>query len=414
MGGGSSPERVRLKLRVNEGSVERNLSQDLKVGLFVLFSLLLGGVAVYMLGGSSKMFEDRYTLYTALDDVGGMRVGAVVRLAGIDVGEVTEISFNDVQEAHTSEDLNKLLPAERAQFKPIHITISLMTKFAPKIRENSIARVETEGMLGDKYLSISIGSPRSSDKGLEGEVIQRTHAELVDGDWLAATESTPLVEYEKIANAVLADLKEISRKVNMSLGTDQEVTQASVANVVQSVEELLVAAKEGKGLIHALVYDDALARRLGSTVSNLETTSGEFASISREVRTGDSIAHELIYGESGEELATQLGSLAEQLERIVGDIETQDSLVHALIYDPERAQMVEDLHATATSLRALSATIESGEGTVGMLANDPALYEDLRALVGGAQRNKLLRAYIRQTVEQGEANNAQPWTPPQD
>ena len=76
--------------------------------------------------------------------------------------------------------------------------------------------------------------------------------------------------------------------------------------------------------------------------------------------------------------------------------------------------MVEDLHATATSLRALSATIESGEGTVGMLANDPALYEDLRALVGGAQRNKLLRAYIRQTVEQGEANNAQPWTPPQD
>ena len=65
MGGGSSPERVRLKLRVNEGSVERNLSQDLKVGLFVLFSLLLGGVAVYMLGGSSKMFEDRYTLYTA-------------------------------------------------------------------------------------------------------------------------------------------------------------------------------------------------------------------------------------------------------------------------------------------------------------------------------------------------------------
>ena len=45
------------------------------------------------------------------------------------------------------------------------------------------------------------------------------------------------------------------------------------------------------------------------------------------------------------------------------------------------------------------------------MAHDPALYEDLRALVGGAQRNKLLRAYIRKTIEKGEAVNASAWTP---
>ena len=64
-----------------------------------------------------------------------------------------------------------------------------------------------------------------------------------------------------------------------------------------------------------------------------------------------------------------------------------------------------------TSLRATSEALANGEGSLGLLAHDPALYEDLRALVGGAQRNKLLRSYIRQTIEKGEVVNAGAWTP---
>ena len=63
-----------------------------------------------------------------------------------------------------------------------------------------------------------------------------------------------------------------------------------------------------------------------------------------------------------------------------------------------------------TSLKKTSAALENGEGTLGLLAHDPALYEDLRALVGGAQRNKLLRAYIRRTIEKGEQVNASSWS----
>ena len=62
-------------------------------------------------------------------------------------------------------------------------------------------------------------------------------------------------------------------------------------------------------------------------------------------------------------------------------------------------------------MRRTSAALENGGGTLGLLAHDPALYEDLRALVGGAQRNKLLRSYIRRTIEEGERTNADGWTP---
>ena len=73
--------------------------------------------------------------------------------------------------------------------------------------------------------------------------------------------------------------------------------------------------------------------------------------------------------------------------------------------------MIDDLADTVSSLRRTSESIEQGEGTLGLLAHDPALYEDLRALVGGAQRNKLLRSYIRKTIQKGEEVNAGAWAP---
>jgi phospholipid/cholesterol/gamma-HCH transport system substrate-binding protein len=82
-----------------------------------------------------------------------------------------------------------------------------------------------------------------------------------------------------------------------------------------------------------------------------------------------------------------------------------------MLYDPEKAKVLDDLAATMASLRSTSEAIDAGEGTLGMLANDPSLYEDLRALVGGAQRNKLLRSYIRRTIQRGEDVNSGAWEP---
>jgi len=48
-----------------------------------------------------------------------------------------------------------------------------------------------------------------------------------------------------------------------------------------------------------------------------------------------------------------------------------------------------------------------------LLANDPELYEDMRALLGGAQRNKLLKSYIRRTIEKAEVEDASAWEPVQ-
>lgn len=358
----------------------RSTAQDVKVGIFVLILLFAMGLTLFVLGGSTDMLEDRYTLNGRFGDVAGLKEGAVVRLAGWDVGEVTAIRF--------SEDLAE---------KEMLVEMEVLERYKPRIRADSEARIETEGVLGDKYISVTIGSPEEP--------------EHQDGDWLATRNPLNLLEYQKKATDLLASTESIGRKVDLMLGTDQEAAAASLSESFAHIEAILADVKQGNGMLHALIYDEALARKLKGTVSNLEVASAGLADMSREIRTGDGLANQLIYGEEGADLARELKDLASALEKLTSDIEREDSLVHALLYDPSKAQMVEDLAVTAAGLRQASEAIASGEGTAGLLLNDPALYEDLRALVGGAQRNKLLRAYIRATVRKGEETNASPWKP---
>jgi phospholipid/cholesterol/gamma-HCH transport system substrate-binding protein len=233
---------------------------------------------------------------------------------------------------------------------------------------------------------------------------------LDDGGWLTVQESKGLVEYQKQANEILAQLEEISQKVNLTLGENDEARAASVANIISNVEQITAEAEEGDGLIHALVYDKRLTNKLNRIATNLESGSDDVAVLTREIREGDSVAHEFFMGDGGEELALQLSETALALETLVGDIKNEDSVVHALLYDADKAQLVADLSITAGNLRAVSDGIEAGDGTVGALIQDPELYYDLQALVGGAQRNKLLRYYVRKTVESSEDEQASAYT----
>ena len=74
---------------------DQTKSENIKVGLFVLFLGLLLGATLFLVSGSTKLLEERYTLYGTWKDVGGLKEGAVVRLAGVAVGEVIAVDFSE-------------------------------------------------------------------------------------------------------------------------------------------------------------------------------------------------------------------------------------------------------------------------------------------------------------------------------
>ena len=371
-------------------------TQNIKVGLFVSFLIVMMGGTLFLVSGSTKIFEEIYYLNASWNDVAGLKEGSVVRLSGIDVGEVTMIKF--------------LENADETERNKIHVTLSIEQKFQHRIRQcsskdgfteeeiihkSSMARIDSIGVLGDKYVSINTGDPDCRQLELE--------------DWIDTIEALDIISYTKKVTGILNNTDDISYKVNAILGSKADVEATSLASSLQDLKDITNEIKTGNGLLHALVYDEKLTKKIDSTLTNLEKSSKDIESAISEIKTGDGLAHELIYGNDGEKLAKDLQNVSIALNGLINDIRNEDSLIHTLVYDETRIQIVDDLAVTASALKETSQKITDGDGTMALLLRDPVLYEDLRALVGGAQRNKLLRSYIRKTVEQNELEKSKSW-----
>jgi phospholipid/cholesterol/gamma-HCH transport system substrate-binding protein len=361
--------------------VERNALQELKVGLFVFFFLALIVIASFILGGGQNIFAGEYVLHTRYGDVKGMKVGAVVRLAGMDVGEVSRVEF--------SED---------PTVKEIEVDLKIRDEYQPRIREDSVASIQQIGVLGDMYVSITVGSPEK--------------AQLEDGATIQGFVPVDVMSYATTATEIVANAASISKKVDLMLGSDEAASRAEIAKSLENIGLLLVDIQKGRGVLHTLIYDKEAAASIKGILANVEGITGDVNDITAKVRTGDGLVSALIYGKDGRKLTESLDDTLAAVTGLLTDIKTQESLVHSLVYDPARADMVAELQGAATSLNQIMQAVDEGEGTMGLLVRDPQLYEDLRALLGGAQRNALLRGYIRSTIAKQKDENGGAWKAP--
>ena len=373
------------------------VSQNAKVGLFVSFLFALLGGTLFMVSGSTKIFEEHYILNAMWYDVAGLKQGSMVRLSGIDVGEVTELKFSETEHGriHVQLSISQQFQHRIRQCAPSE---EFPVGDAVKSKQSSVARIDSIGVLGDKYVSISVGDPDC--------------AQMDQDDWIRTVEALDIISYTKKVTGILNNTDDISYKVNNILGSNEEIEAASLAKSLKDLELITKEIKDGNGLIHTLIYDEDLTKRINSIMRKLDNSASNLDDAIANVKTGDGLAHELIYGKNGESLAKQLQAVSGALEKLVTDIQTEEGLITALIYDDSKKHILDDLAQTATLLKETSDSLQNGDGTAALLMRDPALYEDLRSLVGGAQRNKLLRSYIRMTVEQNEIEEATPFTLP--
>lgn len=91
------------------------------------------------------------------------------------------------------------------------------------------------------------------------------------------------------------------------------------------------------------------------------------------------------------------------LEGILDEVATGSGVLHTLIYEPTTDQdaVMEALEAGAR-LNNILAKIDSGEGTLGLLLNDTTVYEDLKVLLGGAERSLVVRSLIRLSTDEDQ------------
>jgi phospholipid/cholesterol/gamma-HCH transport system substrate-binding protein len=112
----------------------RSLSTEFFVGIFTLCGVAAAGYLSIGLGDLKLFGPRQYSVLAEFDNIAGLKTGASVEIAGVQVGQVTAINLND--------------PAAL-------VTLSL--EEGVKLRDDDIASVRTKGIIGDKYIKISRG-----------------------------------------------------------------------------------------------------------------------------------------------------------------------------------------------------------------------------------------------------------------
>src|SRR5213078_4930031 len=128
---------------------QRELAVKFRVGVFVLVALAAFLGMVYALGARARLFEAHYTIHADFTEVAGLTEGATVRLAGVQIGRVTDVR----------------LPGEPGG--KVRVDLTIARRYADRIRRDSIARIETQGLraksVGSRAVSTSPGWSGGAD-----------------------------------------------------------------------------------------------------------------------------------------------------------------------------------------------------------------------------------------------------------
>lgn len=319
--------------------MERDARTSLVVGGFVLTALLALALGILSLSAESGLFQSQYRVTAYFQNVLGLLPGAPVWLGGKEIGQVDRIAFVGMN-------------AER----PVLVVMRLNDEVQDRIRADSRASIGTIGLLGDSYVEISFGT--------EGAPV------LLDGAQIETDEPANVGALMSEGRSALASINELSSSLNNVVKTfaDKEGAERAV-EAIEAVSDIMIETREGSGLIHSLIFEPYT-------------------------------------GAGAEELSQSLATVDE----ILGEIKTGDGLLHALIYAPASEQSIlqevslalGQVSEASASLNQILTKVDEGEGTLGLLLNDPSVFEDLKVLLGGAQRSTLLRSMIRMAVEGAE------------
>jgi phospholipid/cholesterol/gamma-HCH transport system substrate-binding protein len=290
--------------------------EQLKVGLLIAAALAVIGVAIYRLGQAANLFSRRYELLAYLPNASGLQAGGVVYVAGQYAGTIKSIDF---------------LPVDNDTLRNLRVRMAIDHALQDQVRSDSKAKVRTLGLLGDKVIDISIGTPR--------------YSALRDGDTIAVA---PSLDYE----AVLA---QAAGAVN------------DMVDLTHDLRQITSSVVEGKGTMGQLLTNRALYDQFVGTMSRanamlarVENPNGTFARLLDDPT-----------------LYNRFVSVVTSADSLVVALNDKNGTIGKLLRDDTLYTHIVGMAIAGDSLMK---TLSNGQGFAGRLLNDPALYDRINKL----------------------------------
>lgn len=311
---------------------------ELKIGIVTVVALVLAAALIFLLSGDTGFFWQRYHLKTIFDNIAGLKAGAPVRVAGVEVGSVSEIQFIGDR---------------------VEVTMELNDENRQRITTSSKASLGSVSLLGEAAVDITASSqgtpipewgyvPSAPAKGSIAEV---------------ATQATEGIEE---ATALLKDIR-AGRGSAGKFFTDDAVYRDMDALLV-SAERVTRQISSGRGTLGQAINDPKLYNETVAAVRDLNA-------ITTRIRNGEGSLGKLLADPA---LANSLTATTQNVEGITARLNRGEGTAGRLITD---TALYDRFNKVAGSLESLTERLNAGEGTAGQLLRDKQLYENMTQAV---------------------------------
>lgn len=355
-------------------------TRDIVLGLFVGFGILALFTTVLLIGKERRLFESTVVVETHFPNVGGLAIGADVMLAGSPVGHVSAIRF-------------PILRADMPTLsKDVTVVMEISERAMPWIREDSLARIDSKGLLGDKIINVDIGSPALP--------------EVQKGGTLGSTPPIDLNRALQQAQEVLSNVTEtVADAREIFRGFVKKGGDEALANSAKSLSRLFKEIEQGKGAIHALIYDQKGGKEtitslteLRQSLENINKLTKNANDVMHHVKNGPGLANSLIFAPEGAKISQNLNKNLTHLQDILAEIKNGDSVIHGLLYDKDHGNFIANLNRASKNFEDVSLDLKEGRGSLGLLLKDPSLYNQLSGLLFQVNRSRILKAVIQRNI----------------
>jgi phospholipid/cholesterol/gamma-HCH transport system substrate-binding protein len=319
---------------------------QLRVGVLIISGLIVLAVGIFFISGKVGLWTKKFELKTFFSGAENLRDGAQVRLAGIVVGNVAGIKLSPYKEPS----------------KAVQIDMTITQKYQDEIRTDSVATIETVGLLGEAYVDITRGGPGAKP--------------LPDGGMVQSHEEADMKQIVQNANDVVSNLRVLSSSLN-DITKQIQHGQGSIGRLIYDekfynnlnktateAQRLMAQLEAGQGTLGKLLTDKTFYNRTVAAVDKVNK-------LLDTVQNGNGSAAKFINDPS---VYNNLDQATRRANTLMAGINESKGTLGKLIKDPS---LYNNLNETVHHVNVITERIDRGQGTMGKLSTDPSMYNNL-------------------------------------
>jgi phospholipid/cholesterol/gamma-HCH transport system substrate-binding protein len=317
-------------------------STEKKVGFFFIIALLIFAVMMEV-GERWNPFEKKINYKTYLSSVTGLKKGDSVRLAGVDVGKITDIKVLE----------NK-------------VEIDFEVQPGTNVKTDTVASLRMTNLLGGQFLGLSFGSPQAPLLPDGGVVTGKDKAnidQIVDN----------LGELTKDAKVMITDLDKNQNEVIGKISAMLDENRVNLHNTIVNLDSITTKFDRGQGSLALLLNDKTLYNNTNATTANLR-------SITDKINNGEGTIGKLVnddaFYKDAKSAMSKINDSMKDVKEIVAKINSGQGSMGKLVNDDA---LYNNFNDASKNIKEITQKINSGQGTIGKLVNDDKLYRDATA-----------------------------------